>query len=62
MLTRPEDPELDRIQLQDLQIFLQGLTPDQLKRALEQTLQGAGDKPTANTQKAHNMIRDLLWQ
>ena len=44
-ISRPEDPELDKVQMQDLREFLSTRSPSQLKKDLEQTTQHAESDP-----------------
>ncbi|MDO8488303.1 MAG: hypothetical protein Q7S31_03230 [bacterium] len=52
MLTRPENFELDDVQMRDLQEFFASLSPADLQLALDQTQQDARDNATANANKA----------
>lgn len=65
VIKRPEDPELDNVQMQDLRDFFSLMSVEQLEKARQQIIEdsengdGAGGVP-ANLSKAYLIIQELL--
>ena len=65
---RPENPELDDSQIEDLKSFFSGMTKAQLEKALEQTIRDSESDPgaysnggvPANVLKTRLIILDAL--